>query len=85
MPTLYATTELVEHLATPADLHAQYKARRTSVGLVRSLLHKMTGFFSLKPQESRGSECPVQRAFEAPMDQFTREYPALAPYALAMV
>jgi len=61
------------------------KPRRTRPGFWRTLAHKITQYVTPTRRERHAHVCPVSRPFEAPMDRLVREYPSLAPYALAII
>jgi hypothetical protein len=58
---------------------------RTRPGFWRALPHKITTSLTPLRRERHAPRCPVSRPFETPMDRLVREYPSLAPYALAII
>jgi len=85
MPSVIDTPELVEHVDTH-DLTIELpQSRRSHLGFWRMLVHGITTYLTSTPRPPYGSACRANRLFEAPMDQFVREYPSLSVYALAII
>ena len=88
MPSVIDAPELATYVATH-DLTIETIERpqphRARPGFWRTLVHKITGYFTSTPREQHVALCSVRRPFEAPMDRLVREYPYLSVYALAIV
>jgi hypothetical protein len=58
---------------------------RISPGFWRTLAHRIGTFLSSRHRGRQASSHCVSRPYETSMDDFAREYPALALYALALI
>ena len=88
MPSVMDAPELVDYVETH-DLTIETVERREPhrdrPGFWRTLAHGITTYLTPIRRERHAPSCLVNRPFEVPMDRFIREYPSLAPYALAMI
>lgn len=88
MPAVIDTPELID--TEQIEIHnltiEQPPVRKARPGFWRMLTRGISGHLPPTPHEQHAPACYNElRRFEAPMDRFVREYPSLAPYALAII
>jgi len=91
MPAVIDTPERIDledittHNRTYALTIERAQARPVRPGFWRMLAHRMTTSLRLTPRKRHAPVCHMSPPFEAPMDRFIREYPAVSLYALAII
>jgi len=88
MPSVIDAPELMEYVEThnlAIETREQRERHRVRPGFWRTLMHGISTYLSSIRRERHAPSCRVSRQFETPMDRFVREYPSLAPYALAII
>jgi hypothetical protein len=88
MPSVMDAPESIEYVEThdlTIETIERPPVRRTHPGFWRTLAHGISTYLSPIRHERSASSCRVSRPFEPSMDRFTRDYPSLALYALAMI
>lgn len=91
MPAVIDTPELmdIEQIKTYDLTHdltiERPLARPARPGFWRTLAHRITTSLTPTRRERHAPVCRVSRPFETPMDQFVRERPSVALYALTII
>ena len=88
MSSMMDAPELMQCIQTydlSIETRERPKTRRAPSGLWRLLVHGISTYLTSLRRERHAPACHGSRPFETAMDRFAREYPSLAPYALAMI
>jgi len=78
-------THYDEHVETPDLTIERPQPRHTRPGFRRMLARGITTYLTQTPRVTQAPLCRAPRPFESPMDRLVREYPSLAPLALAII
>jgi hypothetical protein len=80
MTSVMDASELVEYVEThdlTIETIAQPQPHRTRPGFLRTLAHRIAGYFTPAPRKQFASSCHAPRPFETPADLLARQYPNL--------